>query len=157
MPKKDKKGSKPKLPVGHPPFVATDEDRAVVKLFVGMGMSREKMCLRICRDGKPISISTLEKHFDHELKCGKTEMETVVLSKLWEAVKEGKQWAIEKYLAQRMWRAESGGWRTDSGFRVSLGGEGGEAHGASDGVPPLQLVVQFVSPKGNSDANDPDR
>lgn len=145
MPKKKNKEVFKPRPVGHPPFVATEEDRAVVKLFVGMGMSREKMCLRIIRDRKPISLATLERHFDHELKCGKTEMETVVLSKLYEAVKEGKQWAIEKYLAQRMWREESGGWRTESGFRVGIEGNAGGDNGG--GTVPLQLVVQFVSPK----------
>src|SRR6266481_902762 len=72
-----------KRKVGRPPFVPTDEDRAVVKLLVACGMSQDRVCLRIRgNDGKPISEATLKRHFAHELMVGKVEVETIVLTQL---------------------------------------------------------------------------
>ncbi len=63
--KKDKENKEPsKRTVGRPPFVPTDEDRAVVKLLVACGMSQDRVCLRIRgNDGKPICEATLKRHF----------------------------------------------------------------------------------------------
>ena len=45
---RDKENKEPsKRTVGRPPFVPTDEDRAVVKLLVACGMSQDRVCLRI--------------------------------------------------------------------------------------------------------------
>jgi hypothetical protein len=43
-----------------PPFVPTEEDRAIVKLLVSMGMAQRQVCLRFRgRDGKPIAETML--------------------------------------------------------------------------------------------------
>src|SRR5260370_9773476 len=115
MDKKDKANEKAKRPFhkgGMPPFVPTEEDRAIVKLLVSMGMAQHHVCLRIRRrDGKPIAETTLKKYFAHELMVGKVEVVLKVLTKFMQAIDEGKQWAIERYMDQRMCRDERDGWR----------------------------------------------
>ena len=102
MAKKDKANEKAKRPFhkgGMPPFVPTEEDRAIVKLLVSMGMAQHRVCLHIRgRDGKPIAETTLKKHFAHELMVGEVEVVTNVLTKFMQAIEEGKQWAIERYM-----------------------------------------------------------
>ncbi len=148
MAKKDKANEKAKRPFhkgGMPPFVPTEEDRAIVKLLVSMGMAQHRVCLRIRgRDGKPIAETTLKKYFAHELMVGKVEVVTKVLTKFMQAIEEGKQWAIERYMDQRMWRPESGGCRARP-YEAAVGGAQLAASGGSD-LPPLQLIVQFVAP-----------
>src|SRR5258708_8191352 len=86
--KKDKENKEPsKRKVGRPPFVPTDEDRAVVKLLIACGMSQDRVCLRIIgNDGKPICEATLKRHFAHELRVGKVEVETIVLTQFMAAI-----------------------------------------------------------------------
>ena len=106
MAKKDKTNEKAKRPFhkgGMPPFVPTEEDRAIVKFLISMGMAQHRVCLRIRgRDGKPIAETTLKKYFAHELMVGKVEVVTKVLTKFMQAIDEGKQWAIERYMDQQM-------------------------------------------------------
>src|SRR5713101_174445 len=108
--KNEKENKEPsKRKVGRPPFVPTDEDRAVVKLLVACGMSQDRVCLRIRgNDGKPISEATLKRHFAHELMVGKVEVETKVLTQFMAAIMRGERWAICKYMDQQMWRPEDG-------------------------------------------------
>src|SRR5260221_777935 len=146
MAKKDKANWKAKRPFhkgGMPPFVPTEEDRAIVKLLVSMGMAQHRVCLRIRgRDGKPIAETTLKKYFAHELMVGKVEVVTKVLTKFMQAIEEGKQWAIERYMDQRMWRPEIGRWRARL-YEAAVGAKSAD-FGGSD-LPPVQLIVQFVN------------
>ncbi len=148
MVKKDKTKEKAKRPFhkgGMPPFVPTEVDRAIVQLLVSMGMAQHRVCLHIRgRDGKPIAETTLKKHFAHELMVGEVEVVTNVLTKFMQAIEEGKQWAIERYMDQQMWRPESGGWRARP-YEVAVRGAQSAASSGSD-LPPLQLIVQFVKP-----------
>jgi hypothetical protein len=141
---KDSENKEPsKRKVGRPPFVPTDEDRAVVKLLVACGMTQDRVCLRIRgNDGKPICEATLKRHFAHELTAGKVEVETKVLTKFMAAIDRGERWAICKYMDQQMWRPEDGGWRVRP-YEVSRAQSA--ASGGSD-LPPLQMIVQFVAP-----------
>ncbi len=144
--KKDKENKEPsKRKVGRPPFVPTDEDRAVVKLLVACGMSQDRIGLRIKgNDGKPICEATLKRHFARELLLAKVEVETIVLTQFMAAINRGERWAICKYMDQRMWRPEDGGWRARP-YEVAVRGTLREASGGSD-LPPVQLIVQFRSP-----------
>jgi hypothetical protein len=90
-----------------------------------------------------VAETTLKKYFAHELRVGKVEVVTKVLTKFMHAIEEGKQWAIERYMDQRMSRPESGGWRARR-YQVAVGGAQPAASGSE--VPPLQLIVQFVKP-----------
>src|SRR5260370_25326020 len=125
MAKKDKANRKAKRPFhkgGMPPFVPTEEDRAIVQLLVSMGMAQHRVCLRIRgRDGKPIAETTLKKYFAHELMVGKVEVVTKVLTKFMQAIEECKQWAIDGYMDQRMGRPDRGGCRPRPG-QVAGGG-----------------------------------
>src|SRR5260370_36962295 len=102
MAKKDKANEKAKRPFhkgGMPPFVPTDEDRAIVRLLVSMGMAQHRVCLRIRgRDGKPIAETTLKKYFAHELMVAKVEVVTKVPTKFMQPIDESEQWAIEGYM-----------------------------------------------------------
>src|SRR5215831_5156086 len=134
--KRDKKNKEPsKGKVGRPPFVPTDEDRAVVKLLVACGMAQDRVCLRIRgNDGKPISEATLKRHFAHELTVGKVDVETKVLTRFMAAIDRGERWAICKYMDQQMWRPESGGWRARP-YKVAVGGALLDASSGSDLSP----------------------
>jgi hypothetical protein len=148
MAKTDKANAKAKRPFhkgGMPPFVPSELDRAIVQLLVSMGMPQHRVCLLIRgRNGKPIAETTLKKYFAHELMVGKVEVVLKVLTKFLEAIDEGKQWAIERYMDQRMWREEWGGWRARP-YQGSVGGAQPAASSNGD-LPPLQLIVQFVKP-----------
>ena len=134
-----------KRKVGRPPFVPTDEDRAVVKLLIACGMAQDRVCLRVRgNDGKPISEATLKRHFAHELMLAKVEVETIVLTQFMAAIMRGERWAICKYMDQQMWRPEDGGWRARP-YEVAVRGAQPAASSNGD-LRPLQLVVQFVKP-----------
>src|SRR6266436_6489878 len=148
MAKKDKAKEKAKRPFhkgGMPPFVPTEEDRAIVKLLVSMGMAQHRVCLRIRgRDGKPICEATLKRHFARELLLAKVEVETIVLTQFMAAIMRGERWAICKYMDQRMWGPESGGWRARR-YEVAVGSAQSAVSGGGE-LPPLQLIVHFVKP-----------
>jgi hypothetical protein len=127
-----------------PRFVPTDEDRALVKLLIANGFAQHVVCQYISnRRGSHISESTLKRAFAHELKVGKVELATKVLTQFMAAIMRGERWAICKYMDQRMWRPEDGGWRARP-YEVAVGG--GQSATPSGEVPPLQLIVQFVKP-----------
>jgi hypothetical protein len=72
---------------------------------------------------------------------GKAETDAVVLTRFFSAIKRGEHWANVKYIDQRMWRPERGGWRARP-HEVSLGGAM-PLPGGSD-LPPVQLVAEFL-------------
>ena len=114
--------------------------------FLSRWVAQHRVCLHIRgRDGKPIAETTLKKYFAHELMVGKVEVVTKVLTEFMQAIgqlKRANNGAIERYMDQRMWRPESGGWRARS---YEAGGAQSAASGGSD-LPPVQLIVQFVKP-----------
>jgi hypothetical protein len=130
---------------GMPRFVPTDEDRALVKLLIANGFAQHVVCQYIRnRRGSHISESTLKRAFAHELKVGKVELVTKVLTQFMAAINRGERWAICKYMDQQMWRPEDGGWRARP-YEVAAGRAVPAA--SSDGeLPPLQMIVQFVAP-----------
>src|SRR6266852_1346948 len=139
--------AKPKEPSkgGMPPFVPTDDERALVKLLIANGYAQHVVCQYISnRRGSHISESTLKRAFAHELKVGKVELDTIVLTQFMAAINRGERWAICKYMDQQMWRPESGGWRARP-YEVAVGGALPAASERSD-LPPLQMIVQFVAP-----------
>ena len=75
---------------------------------------------------------------------GKVDVETIVLTQFMAAIMRGERWAICKYMDQRMWRPEDGGWRARP-YGVAVGGALPAASGGSD-LPPVQLIVEFVKP-----------
>jgi hypothetical protein len=128
-----------------PRFVPTDDERALVKLLIANGYAQHLVCQYISnRRGSHISESMLKRAFARELEIGKVELDTMVLTQFVAAIKRGERWAICKYMDQRMWRPEDGGWRARP-YEVALGHAQSAASAGSD-LPPLQLIVQFVKP-----------
>src|SRR5216683_3117478 len=115
-----------------PRFVPTDDDRALVKLLAANGYAQHLLCQYINnRRGSHISESTLKRLFAPELEVGKVELDTIVLTQFMAAIRRGERWAICKYMDQRMWRPESGGWRARP-YEVAVGGDQSAASGGSD-------------------------
>jgi hypothetical protein len=128
-----------------PRFVPTEDERGLVKLLIANGYAQHLVCQYISnRRGKHISESTLKRVFAHELEVGKVELDTIVLTQFMAAIHRGERWAICKYMDQRMWRPEDGGWRARP-YQVAVGDALCEASGSCD-LPPLQMIVQFVAP-----------
>src|SRR5262245_60353966 len=96
------------------------------------------------RRGSHISESTLKRAFAHELEVGKVELDRIVLTQFMAAIMRGERWAICKYIDQRMWRSEDGGWRARP-YQVAVGSPQLTASGGSD-LRPLRMIVQFVKP-----------
>ena len=130
---------------GMPRFIPTDDERPLVKLLVANGYAQHLICQYIGnRRSSHISESTLKRAFAHELRVGKLELDRIVLTQFMAAIHRGERWAICKYMDQRMWRPEDGGWRARP-YEVGVDGAQAGASGGSD-LPPLQLIVQFTSP-----------
>jgi hypothetical protein len=122
---------------GMPRFVPTDDERALVKLLIANGYTQHLICQYIGnRRGSHISESTLKRAFAHELEVGKVELETTVLTQFMAAIMRGERWAICKYMDQRMWRPEDGGWRARP-YEVAIGGAKSAASSDND-LPPVQ-------------------
>jgi hypothetical protein len=73
---------------------------------------------------------------------GKVQIALKVLTKFMQAIEKGERWAIERYMDQRMWREEWGGWRSRS-YAVR---DAQSAASRGSDLPPLQLIVRFVKP-----------
>jgi hypothetical protein len=130
---------------GTPRFVPTDDERALVKFLAANGYAQHLICKYIAnRRGSHISESTLKRVFVQELELGQTQLDLLVLTQFMAAIKRGERWAICKYIGQRMWTQERGGWRARP-YEVAVGGAQPAASGGSD-LPPVQLIVQFVKP-----------
>src|SRR6266436_29089 len=108
-------------------------------------MSQDRVCLRVQgNDGKPICEATLKRHFARELQLAKVEVETTVLTQFMAAIMRGERWAICKYMDQRMWRPESGGWRARPYEVAARSAQSAASNGSN--LPPLQSIVQLVKP-----------
>lgn len=56
---------------GRPNFEATADERKLVEMVAGVGLSHEQICFLVLREGEPISVDTLSRHFADELVAGK--------------------------------------------------------------------------------------
>ena len=56
---------------GRPRFEPTEEQRRNVEIMTGLGIPQTAICLMVRGPkGKPISLTTLEKHFRKEIDTG---------------------------------------------------------------------------------------
>lgn len=113
---KPRRNEKPKSPASpppkrtggyHPPFVPTDQDRAMVQVAVVAGCVQESIC-RMLRPPAGISLKTLRKHFRTELSDGDDVMKTLAVGTLARAMrsggKEGVTAAIFTLKVRAKWR-----------------------------------------------------
>jgi hypothetical protein len=86
----DTPADKPAKKRGRPKFEPSDEARQFVAAMIGVGMTRESIA-RVVQ----CNIKTLERAFKSEIAAGRAELEGLVTSKYFEALKRGEQWAIQ--------------------------------------------------------------
>ena len=64
---------------GRPPFEPSDEQRKNVEVLVSLGIPQTDICLMVRGPkGKPISLTTLEKHFRKEIDTGAASLRSQV-------------------------------------------------------------------------------
>jgi hypothetical protein len=117
-----------------PTFAPTEEQRAIVKLLAGGGVTHDRMrqVIKNQRTGLPISRDTLERAFANELIEGSVELDTISMTGLVQQMKQGNMTAIIWYQKNRM------GWSDVSKTEVS----------GPDGKPLVTgIEVVFVVPK----------
>jgi hypothetical protein len=90
-------------------FIPTPEQRAVVKLLTGSGRPQDEIVTAIknMKTNKPISVDTLRRAFADEIRIGRVEMHTMVLTSLAGQIRNGNMTSIIWYMKNQM------GW-TDS-------------------------------------------
>ena len=97
---------------GHPPFLATDADRALVQALKGCGIANEDIA-SVLRPGG-VSADTLARHFRHELDSGKAQIDALAITGLVKKLQAQDSAAIFFYLKTRLgWREKS---QTDHRF-----------------------------------------
>jgi hypothetical protein len=85
---------------GHPLFEPARQERTFVAAMSGLRMSADQICQVIgsarngtgdAVSGKPISKSTLFKHFRNELRNGRSLLKAKVAGKFYTALDEGRE------------------------------------------------------------------
>jgi len=102
-PKHGKPG-RPRQPGLERRFEPTQEQREIVRLLVGFGISHERIvkCIRNPLTRRPIGTDTLERAFPSELDCGSAELDAVVCGMLAKKIREGNIVALIWYMKNRM-------------------------------------------------------
>lgn len=90
---------------GRKNFEATESERRNVELYAAAGISHEQIAMLITRDGKPISVDTLTRHFPLELSTGNSKATAVVAGKLYQKALAGDVTSMIFWLKTRA------GWR----------------------------------------------
>ena len=114
-------------------------------MMTGVGYSQDRIANYISnRRGATISVDTLQKAFRKEIEIGQTSIDKVAYACLLAKIKAGDMNAIRMWLEQRCWPDDRGRWRARP-QPLEIGRVRSEADGGS-GLPPVQLIVQFVKP-----------
>jgi hypothetical protein len=121
---------------GMPAYKPTDQERRCVAIMSGFGMPTAMIRAAIGGRGKSgkLSKNALWRHFRKELEGGAARMHELVASKLWDAVSEGKPWAVMAAA------------RNLSGFKWDNYGKTAVPVIADDGDDP-QIKIEFVYPR----------
>jgi hypothetical protein len=114
---------------GRPKFVPTSSERRFVQAMAGLRMSADEICKVVgggrARDtdsGKPISKTTLFRHFKTELASGRALLKARVAGKFYNALDEDQPWAIQMAMRNQFgWDAGRGGFHLDTGALIEAG------------------------------------
>jgi hypothetical protein len=111
--------------------------------MAGLRMSADEICKAIGAarngvdggpSGKPISKSTLFKHFKNELASGRSMLKARVAGKFYDALDNNEPWAIQMAMRNQFgWDAGRGGFHLD-------------ARALTDCAPSIQTFIEFVVP-----------
>ena len=97
---------------GKPAFVATADQKRMVMALAGLRMSWDEMrqIVRNPNTDQPIAKATFARVFRRELAEGGARLKQLISSKYYEALREGRDWAIRAGLRNRFyWSFE--GWQ----------------------------------------------
>lgn len=126
---------------GRPAFVPSSSERRFVQAMAGLRMSADEICKVVgggrARDtdsGKPISKTTLFRHFKTELASGRAMLKARVAGKFYNALDEDQPWAIQMAM------------RNQFGWDAGRGGFDGAQ--LIDEREPITAQVTFVVPGG---------
>jgi len=88
---------------GKPPFVATADQRRMVMALAGLRMSWDEMrqIVRNPHTDQPIAKATFARVFRRELAEGGARLKHLISSKYYEALREGRDWAIRAGMRNR--------------------------------------------------------
>jgi hypothetical protein len=114
---------------GRPKFVPTPAERRFVQAMSGLRMSADEICKVVgggrARDtdsGRPISKTTLFRHFKTELASGRAMLKARVAGKFYNALDEDQPWAIQMAMRNQFgWDAGRGGFHLDTGALIEAG------------------------------------
>lgn len=128
-------------------FKPTDEQRMIVKLAAGCGMSEPQIARLIPPKG--ISIGTLRYHFENEIATGRDYMDLMVARNLFAIASTQRD--RNGTAAAIFWMKSRGGW-IDQPAKSA-----GPDESAPGDLPPPGTIVSFVigdgPPKGATDAS----
>lgn len=92
------------VPAHRPLFSPTADQRAVVARMVGAGMPLARTALAITNPdtGKPISVPTLTRHFEAEIRAGRAEVDEKMCGYLLEHCRQN--FSALRYFEETRWR-----------------------------------------------------
>ena len=131
---------------GRPAFVATPEQRDLVKELAGLGVRQADICRFVQFEGGPVGLTTLKAHFDDELALGHIEASAKVAHSLFQLAIGGNVSACIFWLKTRM------GWRETTVHEVT--GPDGEPLAAP--VPPsftIMFEASHTMPAGQGEGD----
>jgi hypothetical protein len=127
--------------------VPTRQERVFVQAMAGLRMNADEICKVIGSarnsvdggpSGKPISKSTLFKHFKNELANGRSMLKAKVAGKFYAALDNNEMWAISMGMRNQFnWDAGRGGFDGMSPSQLDDAGGG-----------PLPVQIEFIVPAG---------
>ena len=102
-----RKPGRPRNPHLEQRFAPTQEQRDLVRLLAGYGITPDRICkvIKNPHTRRPIVVETLQLRFENELECGAAEMDATVCEMLSTKIRQGNIVGIIWYMKNRM------GWR----------------------------------------------
>jgi hypothetical protein len=133
-----KKKRKPRMP----PFVPSQAQRNLVSKLIAMRMQWDEIRLMIInpRTQEPISKTCLSKHFKKELAAGSAALRALVTDKYFEALTQGRDWAIRAGLRNRFRWTFEGSTAPD----LDIGAIGNDP----------KIAIEFVLPSAKPKSED---
>lgn len=126
------KGEKGGLKGGAKHHKPTDEQRQLVEQMTAFGVRQDVICALLAgKHRRPLGLTTLQKHYKHELAVGLEKANATVAGWLFKAARDGNVGA------QMFWLKCRARWK-EEGAGIPL-----DANGQPLGMAPPTLIIQF--------------
>jgi len=135
---------------GRPRFIPTEEQRTIVTLGKGAGLTHAQIASLI-RSPKPISVDTLERYFRDELDNGEARVTAMVAGNLFKiATSPTHKNAV---LAAIFWLKTRAGWKPDASASVTVEARSAAPNGGEEA--PITFTIDLGPvPRSGEDADD---